>query len=123
MAEEAKQGGCLCGAARFEIRRAPRFVANCHCHSCRKATGAAFSTWVGFTNENVRWLTEPAFYASSSGVKRGFCPKCGTPLSYEGEKWSGETHFLLGAFDDPEAFTPNGEAFVDEALSWTRRDG
>lgn len=120
MADDITQnGGCQCGAARFETAGAPKFVGNCHCQSCRKATGAAFSTWVGFDAGNVRWLTtEPAFHASSPGVKRGFCETCGTPLTYSGEKWAGEMHFLIGVFDDPTNFAPSKEAFTKDALPW-----
>lgn len=117
--EITHQGGCQCGAARFEVSGEPKFVGICHCQSCRKATGAAFSTWVGFKDENVSWLTkEPTFHASSPDVKRGFCSTCGTPLTYSGEKWAGETHFLIGAFDDPSAFTPRGAVFTEDALAW-----
>ncbi|PQA86091.1 GFA family protein [Hyphococcus luteus] len=115
-------GGCQCGAARFEATSDPKFISNCHCKACRKATGAAFSTWVGFNNENVRWVTdEPSFYESSEGVRRGYCAKCGTPLTYAGDKWAGETHFLIGVMDKPEEYAPEGDAFPDEALSWTQR--
>lgn len=113
------QGGCQCGAVRYEVAGAPKFVSNCHCRSCRKATGAAFSTWVGFAADHVRWLTkEPNFYASSPGVKRGFCAACGTPLTYAGEEWAGETHFMIGVFDDPSQFTPRSEVFTEDALAW-----
>lgn len=119
MTGDIHMGGCQCGAVRFAAAGAPRFVANCHCKSCRKATGAAFSTWVGFNTEQVRWLTkEPPLHESSPGVKRGFCAECGTPLTYSGEKWSGETHFLIGVFDDPAAFTPRNEVFTEDALAW-----
>lgn len=112
-------GGCQCGAVRFELKGDPRFVSNCHCLSCRKATSAAFSTWVGFKNEQVNWeATTPNFYASSSGVKRGFCSTCGTPLSYAGPDWDGETHFLIGAFDHPMTFSPRIEVFTEDALPW-----
>ena len=50
-----REGGCLCGAVRFTACGKPKFISNCHCHSCRKATGAAYSTWVGFAEENVKW--------------------------------------------------------------------
>lgn len=119
MADNAT-GGCQCGAVRFEAAGAPRFVANCHCRSCRKATGAAFSTWVGYTDDRVRMNGAAAYYVSSPGVRRGFCPHCGTPLSYAGDQWPGETHFLIGAFDDPARFTPQGDAFAGEALGWTQ---
>jgi hypothetical protein len=52
------------------------------------------------------------------GVKRGFCRSCGTPLSYESDKWPGEHHFLIGVFDDPKAFTPTSDFMKEEALSW-----
>ena len=122
MEEVKHQGGCQCGALRFETTGAPKFIANCHCNSCRKATGAAFSTWVGFLDDQVKWTKgAPTFYTSSPGVRRGYCPACGTPLSYAGEKWAGEFHFLIGAFDHPEAFTPKGDAFPEEALSWAQK--
>ena len=45
-----------------------------HCQSCRNATGAAFSTWVGFDAPQIRWTTdEPSYFSSSKGVRRGFC--------------------------------------------------
>ncbi len=110
-------GRCQCGGVRFEAAGPVIFTSNCQCGACRRATGAMFSTWVGFKDEQLRWLTkEPDFFASSPGVKRGFCAACGTPLSYQGEKWAGETHLLIGVFDKPENYKPIGEAFSDEAL-------
>lgn len=121
-ATEIRQGGCACGRTRFETRGAPIFVANCHCASCRRATGAAMSSYVGFKSDQVAWSGEaPAVFASSPGVERRFCPACGTALSYSGAKWAGETHLFLGAFDDPSAFHPDGEAFPEEALSWLKK--
>jgi hypothetical protein len=118
MPNELHEGGCQCGAVRFAADGAPRFVARCHCRSCRRATGAAFSTWVGFAEAQARWAGNPAFHASSPGVRRGFCRDCGTPLSYQGDKWASEIHILIGAFDEPAAFTPTNDAFPGEALSW-----
>ncbi len=115
----AQNGGCHCGAVRFETTGSPRFVQRCHCQTCRRTTGGAFSTWVGFQDSQVRWSgVERSFYASSEGVERGYCRNCGTPLSYQGERWAGETHFLIGAFDDARAFTPTGDHFAEEALPW-----
>lgn len=119
MEEMKHEGGCQCGAVRFRTEGAPKFVANCHCRSCRKATGAAFSTWVGFHDDQVRWTKgAPSFHASSPGVKRGFCSTCGAPLTYAGEKWPGETHLVIGAFDEDSAFTPRDEVFTEDALPW-----
>ena len=116
------EGGCQCGAIRFAAEGAPLFVCNCHCRSCRKATGAAFSTWVGFADEKVSWTHgAPAFHASSPGVRRGFCAACGTPLTYSSDKWPGETHFLIGVIDDPAPFVPRKDVFTEDALDWAPR--
>lgn len=118
--DPAGEGRCACGAVSFKADSKPKFVANCHCADCRKATGAAFSTWVGYRDEQLSWQGEPAAYASSPGVTRQFCQACGSPLTYQGARWPGETHVLIGAFDQPEAFTPAGDVFVDSALDWVR---
>ncbi len=121
MSSELHRASCQCGAARAEMTGAPKFVSNCHCEACRKATGAAVSTWVGFDDKNVHWLmNKPSYYESSKSVQRGYCAKCGTPLTYAGEKWAGETHFLIGVMEKPEAYTPQGEVFADEALPWAQ---
>jgi hypothetical protein len=115
---EIRAGGCRCGAVRFEARGAPKFIANCHCEDCRRAIGAAFSTWVGYESGNVSWTGTRAVHESSPTVKRGFCAACGTPLSYSGKTWSAETHLLIGTFDDPSGLAPTGDAFADEKLPW-----
>ena len=116
-----KEGGCHCRRVRFRAEGDPKFVSRCHCDSCRRTTGGAYSTWVGFGGEALSWTTEtPAFYASSTGVKRSFCPSCGTSLSFAGEKWPDEIHFLIGAFDDPRAFTPTSDYLKEEALDWVK---
>jgi hypothetical protein len=118
--EKVLTGGCQCGAVRFEARGPPKFIANCHCRDCRKATAAAFATWVGFESGQVSWRGERAIFESSSTVRRGYCRDCGTPLSYSGKKWSAETHLLIGAFDQPESLQPAGDAFQGEKLPWTQ---
>jgi hypothetical protein len=114
------RGGCQCGAVRFETSGEQRFVANCHCRDCRRATGAAYSTWIGFRNEQIVWTGERSNFASSAGVERGYCRDCGSPLTYQGAKWPGETHILIGAFDAPDAFTPTRDVFTDDALPFAR---
>jgi len=124
MKTQIYSGSCGCGAVRFKTTGKPKFVGVCHCSDCRNYTGAAFSTFVGFLDEQVKWLDQPrTTVSSSSGVTRGFCADCGTPMSYQGHKWAGETHLLLGTFDDPEALPmqgPPGQVFEHEKLSWVK---
>lgn len=118
MANEA-DGGCLCGAVRFVASGPPKWTAYCHCQSCRKQTGAPVSAYAGFEREQVRFTEgEPQTHASSAGVERSFCGRCGSPLAYRGDRWPTEIHLLAGAFDDPEPFAPKGHAFAGERVSW-----
>ena len=112
-------GHCLCRAIAFACDAAPRWTLNCHCETCRRATSSAMTTWICVPREAFRFTRGvPSYYASSPGVRRGFCARCGSTLSYEGERWPGELHLHVGAFDDPSALAPTGQAFADERLPW-----
>ena len=56
-------------------------------------------------------------------MQRGYCRDCGSPLTYQGENWSGETHILIGTFDEPAAFTPKGDVFIEDALPFSKPAG
>jgi hypothetical protein len=119
MKEGAREGGCLCGAVRFRAEGEPKWVAFCHCSSCRKHTGAPVSAFAGYERDRVAWTTTPlTIFASSPGVRRGYCAKCGSTLTYEGDRWPTEMHFHIGAFDDPANVIPTGHAFPEERLPW-----
>ena len=115
------KGGCQCGAVRFEAAGEPKWIAHCHCANCRGQVSGAYATWIAFAADSVRFTEgAPRHFASSPGVKRGFCADCGTPLTYAGPKWRGELHLLAGSLDDPEAVTPTIHVYFDEALDWVR---
>jgi hypothetical protein len=114
-----RHGQCLCRAIRFTAEGPPKWTSYCHCQSCRRHTGAPVSAYAGFEAAKVRFTEGvPTYYISSPGVKRGFCGRCGSTLSYEGERWPGELHLHIGAFDDPATLAPTGQAFADERLPW-----
>jgi hypothetical protein len=114
-------GRCLCGRVRYRAIGTPLWAAHCHCESCRRATGAPLTTYAGFTAEKFAWTAgEPATFASSPGVVRSFCDRCGTSLTYQGARWPGEVHVLAATLDRPEAVTPTREAFAEERLPWLR---
>ena len=116
-----RSGGCLCGAVRYLAEGAPLWSAHCHCRSCRRATGSAMATYVGYLRPQVRQTgAEPASYASSPGVVRRFCGRCGTPVSYEGERWPDQIHLFLCTFDEPESVQPEGHVYTAEQLSWLK---
>ena len=120
-AETQMTGGCMCGAVRYEVSGEPFLVSHCHCQSCRKHNGGPVVTLAGFKKDQVHFSgDERRIYASSPGVGRAFCGKCGTPLTWEGD--GGEELGLivelhLSTFDEPEALEPTGHAFYSERIS------
>ena len=118
-----RHGRCLCGQVRFVARGAPKWVAHCHCESCRRATSSAFTTYVGYSADAVAWTgAAPRAYASSPGVERRFCPHCGAPMSFAGARWPGEIHLFAASFDDPAALVPQVHVYVSEQLPWVHLD-
>ncbi|NNG04183.1 MAG: GFA family protein [Inquilinus sp.] len=114
-------GGCLCGAVRFRVAGGPLWTGYCHCGSCRRATGAPVAAFAGFPAGRFAYTRGTATRRSSSpGVYRSFCAACGTPLTYEGDRWPGEVHIHTGCLDAPQDFPPQGEAFAEEKLPWLR---
>jgi hypothetical protein len=118
-ADARHAGRCLCGAVRYAADCEPKWIANCHCESCRRAVGAPLTTYAGFPAERFAWTAgAPVRFASSPGVVRSFCGRCGTSLTFEGERWAGEVHVLVATLGHPEDFPPHGESFVEEKLPW-----
>jgi hypothetical protein len=57
-------------------------------------------------------------FNSSPGRWRGFCARCGSTLTCEGESSSAEAHFHIGAFDEASRFEPTRHIFPEERLPW-----
>lgn len=113
------EGGCLCGAVRYRIAEPARFSTMCHCRSCRLATGAPAAAFVGVMRpqfEEVRGARR--IFASSPGVRRGFCGTCGTSLTYEGDAWSDEVHIYAATLDQPAAFPPTAHTYTVDRIAW-----
>jgi hypothetical protein len=115
------RGACLCGAVRFHAVLPSRWVAHCHCTYCRRAHGAPFVTWAGFASEQLAFEADsipPSWYESSPGARRGFCPRCGTPLIFESRRWPGETHLARALFTDPLDREPSAHVFFESHVPW-----
>ena len=112
-------GRCLCGSVQFEVKGRQLWVAHCHCESCRRNTGSAVATFVGYNKAQLTYTRgERKFYPSSPGVRRGFCPDCGTPMTYESERCPEEVHLYVSTIDNPGAFVPQVHVFFAERIPW-----
>jgi hypothetical protein len=117
----AIEGGCACGAVRYRAEAPPTSSMVCHCASCRRASAAPLVPWVTFARDGFAFTQgEPAVFASSAPVRRGFCAACGTPLTYERDERPGEIDVTTCSLDNAEAFPPSYHAQAADDLSWVR---
>jgi hypothetical protein len=111
-------GRCLCGDIRYEYRGAPVKILHCHCESCRRHTSSPVATFVCVRQENFRYLSgAPVAYASSPGVTRTHCGRCGAPMTYTSNR-NTQVDLYVGTLDDPTAVVPTYHAYVAEQLPW-----
>ena len=118
-AKTAATGGCLCGAVRYRAEGKVKWTSYCHCQSCRRATGSPVAAFAGFDETRFSYTAgAPQVFASSPGVRRSFCGRCGTPLTYRAARYPGEVHILIATLDAPEGFAPRAHVFCAERISW-----
>ena len=115
------QGGCLCGAVRYEIG-APQISAGyCHCRICQKFTGSAMSAWTAFPASAVRFIgTEPKYFASTPIAERGFCPDCGSSLTYRMIRPRRAAYLVVftASLDAPQDHAPLAHSGVESQMPW-----
>lgn len=82
------EGGCLCGAVRYQLTAGPLAVYNCHCKDCQRLSGAASSMSMPVRRDDFRHLSgatagydKPA--DSGRVVRMHACPLCGTRCWHE----------------------------------------
>lgn len=113
------QGHCLCQSVTFECNERANWTLHCHCESCRRATSSPLTTWISVPRRAFRFTKgTPSYFTSSPGVRRGFCPNCGSPLTWESTRIPDEVHFYAVCLADPSSVVPERHVFVNEQLSW-----
>ena len=80
---EPLQGGCLCGAVRFEITAPFLLAGYCHCTHCQRRTGTGSSANGRVPQAGFRLLQgreRLRSFQPQSGVPKLFCETCGSAL-------------------------------------------
>ena len=108
------QGGCCCGAVRYEITGSRRPVVVCHCGQCRKTHGdVAGYTNTKKTNLNMQEERGLKWFQSSDFARRGFCSECGGSLFYDPI----ETDYIsiaAGTIDGKSGLVTAGHIFLKD---------
>lgn len=82
---------------------------------CQRAFGNVFAPLV--TARGLRWVAgEPKRFRSSNKVRRGFCPECGTPLTYEPD--GAEPEIAIATLDEPAGVAPVIQVGLESRLPW-----
>jgi len=115
------EGGCLCGAVRYQVRGKPTNTMICHCRTCRRATGSPVVAWLTFAKADFEVTTGAlAEFRSSPPVRRGFCGTCGTPLTYSHRESPDSIDVTTCSLDEPQAFPPTHHSWLSDDVSWIR---
>jgi hypothetical protein len=119
------EGGCFCGAVRYQIDGPLGRASACHCSRCRKAFSGASSAYVEILEgSHFTWVLgqdELTRYASGTGWGLAFCRICGSTLCgiYDG-KVHGVT---LGTIDGDPGVQIEMHTFVGSKAAWDHIGG
>ncbi len=112
-------GGCFCGAIRYEIQGEAFNRTICHCSICRRTTGAPMVAWFSVSVDEFRFLVGvPKQFRSSPKGTRGFCPDCGTQLTFRSDDYASELDVTTASLDNPNLVPPSDHTFSLDRVSW-----
>ena len=118
------QGGCLCGAVRYQITTGAGVEGSdlagtyCHCSMCRRASGGRYAMLFDNPRSALSWTKgAPTIYQSSPVAKRGFRRACGSPLFYEGDTEAVRS-MTAGSLDESSIFRPDHHYGIESRLPW-----
>lgn len=112
-------GSCLCGSAKYTISGGMSDIVHCHCRTCRKAHGGAFSSVasVPLNHFSLEHAAPLGSYESSPGKVRYFCSTCGTQLYAQRED---QDHIILrlGSIDSDLSSKEYAHIWLSEKATW-----
>ena len=113
-------GSCLCGAVAYQADATIERIVHCHCQTCRKTHGAAFSSVAVVPREKFQWLRgqeQLAAIESSPGKFRRFCSRCGSHIMAERVVQPFVT-LRLGCLDTPVTGIPQVHIWRSDSAPW-----
>ncbi len=117
---------CNCGRCKVRCAGSPERVSVCHCLSCKRRTGSAFSWNATYKSENV--VSEGSFanFSRTTDTERTnhyfFCTHCGAVMFYEVEMRPGMLSVPAGLFADAAFPAPQAEVFDERRVDWCTVD-
>ena len=113
-------GGCLCGDVRYTAKGAPVGSGVCHCVTCRRSAGAPMVAWHTFRRDDLEIGGDSKSFISSTHAQRYHCPRCGTQLFFEDNRYPDEIDVSTASLDDPDAAPPAKHIWTGSRLHWVK---
>lgn len=112
-------GSCLCGVVTYEISGKVGDIEHCHCQTCRKAHGSAFSSVASVEDKDfhLSGAEHLRSYESSKGKHRYFCSHCGTQVYAKRENTS-HVILRLGSLDSDISAVEKQHIWVSQKANW-----
>jgi hypothetical protein len=112
-------GGCLCGAVRYQLRAMPALASYCHCSLCRRASGAPVLVFATVPRADFAFVHgQPRCHASTSFGRRWFCGDCGTPLCMQVDHEPETTDVTVASMDEGATVRPSFHIWHGARLPW-----
>ncbi len=116
------QGGCQCGAVRYEADAEPALSIRCYCRQCQMITGTGHAVSFAMPAEKVVLTGALSTYElrSDSGnrVESRFCPVCGSPVMKRTDGHPEWVFFHAATLDDPTLFKPDKSVYEQGRQPW-----
>jgi hypothetical protein len=112
-------GSCLCGKVKYEIAGEVGDIVHCHCQTCRKAHGSAFSSVAAVSDSDFKLAGERMLssFESSKGKRRYFCSNCGTQI-YAKRENTQHVILRLGSLDVDPSSREKAHIWVSQKAGW-----
>lgn len=113
---------CACGALSVTARSEPSKISACHCQSCQRRTGSAFSVAVFYGREQVTQHGPSRTYVrpgdSGLNVEFHLCPTCGTSVFWYPEFRPKLVGVAIGCFAGDPPGPPTQSVYEDFRQDW-----
>jgi hypothetical protein len=115
-----RHAACSCGQLSLVAEGEPVRISMCHCLSCQRRTGSAFSMQARFPRDRVQIEGRSTEYVriSDAGEPRTFhfCPECGSTVYYGTDPEL--IAVPIGAFAEPTFPAPRVSVWESRRHSW-----
>ena len=119
--DEPLQGSCACGTVRFQVTAPFDSAGHCHCHRCRRRSGAMWTTNATLGADAVEVVAgagELRTWRPPDGLSKSFCAQCGGHV-FSGDPGQGGTVGVrLGALMGDPGVEPQWRQWVESAPGW-----